>query len=176
MASGEDRRGGGLSTPAKLGLVAAAVAVLVAAFVVAASGGDEEPKRADEPPPAETQARDTEAEGTGGNARPSETPDHDDRAQANPEAEEPTVEVVRVRAGAPVGGVKTLEYRRGDRIRLRVIADAPDEVHVHGFDLEKPVGPSAPARFSVEADIEGRFEVELHESGAPIATIEVSPG
>jgi FtsP/CotA-like multicopper oxidase with cupredoxin domain len=175
MASGDDRRGGGLSTAGKLGLVAAAIVVLVVAFVIAASGSDDAEKRFDEPPPATTQAGETEDEPTGGEAGPSESADHDDRAQAEPEAEEPTVEVVRVRGGAPVGGVETLEYRRGDRIRLRVTADAPDEVHVHGFDVEKPVGPSAPATFNIEADIEGRFEVELHESGAQIATIEVSP-
>jgi len=28
-----------------------------------------------------------------------------------------------------------------------------DEVHVHGYDLEKPVGPVAPTRFSFSADI-----------------------
>jgi FtsP/CotA-like multicopper oxidase with cupredoxin domain len=85
------------------------------------------------------------------------------------------VRTVRVRGGAPVGEVRTLSYRRGDRIRLRITADAPDEVHVHGFDVEKPVGPGKPARFTIEADIEGRFEVELHGSGTQIATLEVRP-
>ena len=82
---------------------------------------------------------------------------------------------VRLRGGAPVGEVRTLSYRRGDRIRLRITADAPDEVHVHGFDVEKPVGPGKPARFNIEADIEGRFEVELHGTGTQIATLEVRP-
>jgi hypothetical protein len=176
VAAGDDRRGGGLSTAGKLGLVAVAVVVLVAAFVIAAGGSDEAEKRSDEPPAATTPGREAEAKGTGGTATPSESADHDDRARPNRQTEQPTVEVVRVRGGQPVGGVKTFKYHRGDRIRLRVTADAPDEVHVHGFDVEKPVGPAAPATFSIEADIEGRFEVELHESGAQIATLEVSPG
>jgi FtsP/CotA-like multicopper oxidase with cupredoxin domain len=176
MAAGGDRRGGGLSTAGKLGLVAAAIAVLVVAFVIAASGSDDAAERSDEPPRTTAPARDAEAKSTGGKATPSESADHGDRAQPKPQAEEPTIERVHVRGGAPVGGVKTFRYRRGDRIRLRVTADAPDEVHVHGFDVEKAVGPSAPATFSIEADIEGRFEVELHESGAQIATVEVSPG
>jgi FtsP/CotA-like multicopper oxidase with cupredoxin domain len=170
VSADEENRRRGLSAPARIGLVAAAIAVLAAGFVIAAGGDDEQAQRSDEPPA--TQAAGGQG---GGEARPSESADHDDRAEPRPEAEEPTVEVVRVRAGEPVGGVKTLEYRRGDRIRLRVTSDAPDEVHVHGFDVEKAVGPSAPATFNIEADIEGRFEVELHESGAQIATIEVSP-
>jgi len=172
VAADDEKRTGGLSGAARIGLVAAAIAVLAAGFVIASGGGDDEQaRRSDEPPRTTTQAGDGGAERSGGTARPSESADHGDRAQAG----RPTVEVVRVRGGKPVGEVKTLEYHRGDRIRLRVTADAPDEVHVHGFDVEKRVGPSAPARFNLEADIEGRFEVELHESGAQIATIEVSP-
>jgi FtsP/CotA-like multicopper oxidase with cupredoxin domain len=175
MAAGDDRRSGGLSAAGRLGLVAVAIAVLVAAFVIAASGSDDTAERSDEPPRATTPAGDAESGNAGGKFTPSESADHGDRGRQQPGAEEPRVDRVRVRAGAPVGGAKTLEYRRGDRIRLRVTADAPDEVHVHGFDVEKAVGPKAPATFNIAADIEGRFEVELHGSGAQIATLEVSP-
>ena len=47
---------------------------------------------------------------------------------------------------------------------------------MHGYDLERPVAPDAPARFSFTADADGIFEVELHGSGAQIASLEVQPG
>ena len=180
MASSDDEPRGGLSTTARLALVAATVVVLVAAFFIARGGGED-----DEPSPAAQttpEAAQTTPESTvpppGGQPPPAtDEPEsgYADPIPRNPEADEPTVRTVRVRAGAPVGGVRTLSYRRGDRIRLRITADAPDEIHVHGFDIEKPVGPTAPTRFSFKADIEGRFEVELHGTGTQIATLEVRP-
>ena len=170
MASSDGSPGGGLSTTARLALVAATVAVLVVAFFVARSGGDDDPSPAAQTAPEATQPPPAAAE------EPEEAePRYADPIPRNPEAEAPTLRTVRVRGGALVGEVRTLSYRRGDRIRLRVIADAADEVHVHGFDVEKPVGPDAPARFDIEADIEGSFEVELHGTGTQIATLEVRP-
>jgi hypothetical protein len=164
---GKDARG--LSSGARVGLVLGAVAVLLAAFFIARGGDD------DEPAPAQTQATATQE-------RDVTTPDHGDQSreeesetqtQEQPATEPPRT--VRVRGGQPVGGVKTLTYRNGDRVRLLVVADAADEVHVHGFDIEREVGPSEPARFDFKADIEGRFEVELHSSETQIAEIEVRP-
>ena len=89
---------------------------------------------------------------------------------------EPAATLLRVRGGKPVSGVRTIEVQKGDTIRFTVSSDQSDEVHVHGYDLEKPVGPGAPARFSFSADADGIFEVELHGSGAQIASLEVQPG
>jgi hypothetical protein len=89
---------------------------------------------------------------------------------------EPAATRIRVRDGQPVGGVQTIEVEKGDRIRFTVSSDQSDEVHVHGYDLERPVGPDAPARFSFTADADGIFEVELHGGGAQIASLEVQPG
>ena len=173
MASEDGNDGGGLSSGARLGLVLGAVAVLLAAFLIARGGGDE-----DEPAPAQTQATATQE-------RDVTTPDHGDQSREEESEnsgtetqEQPATEplrTVRVSGGQPVGGVKTLTYRNGDRVRLRVVADAADEVHVHGFDIEREVGPSEPARFDFKADIEGRFEVELHNTETQIAEIEVRP-
>ena len=172
MAASENEPRGGLPTTARLALVAATVAVLVAAFFVARGGGeDEDPSPAAQTAPAATQP----PPGSQEPAAPDPDPDYADPGPRNPEAEPVTARTVRVRGGAPVGEVRTLSYRRGDRIHLRVTADAPDEVHVHGFDVEKPVGPGKPARFNIDADIEGRFEVELHGTGTQIATLEVRP-
>jgi FtsP/CotA-like multicopper oxidase with cupredoxin domain len=85
------------------------------------------------------------------------------------------VPIVKVRGGEPTGGVQKITASKGETVRFRVSADAPDEVHVHGFDIEKPVAPGEPASFRFPADIEGRFEVELHGSGAQIAEVVVNP-
>jgi hypothetical protein len=147
--------------------------VLVAAFVIVRGGND------DGSDGSGTQATTTQTET---NADSQTTPDHSGRGsesesetqtQTQPPAD--PVRTIRVVGGQPVGSVKTLTYRNGDRIRLRVVADASDEVHVHGFDIEREVTPSEPASFDFKADIEGRFEVELHSSDAQIALLEVRP-
>jgi hypothetical protein len=179
MAADQGRDGGGLSSGARLGLVVAAVVVLVAAFVIVRGGDD------DGSDGSGTQATTTQTET---NADSQTTPDHSGRGdetetetethtQTQTQTQPPAdpVRTVRVEGSQPVGGVKTLTYRNGDRIRLRVVADAADEVHVHGFDIEREVSPSEPARFDFKADIEGRFEVELHSSDTQIALLEVRP-
>jgi hypothetical protein len=89
------------------------------------------------------------------------------------------VQVLSIDAsGNPVGGVKTLTYNKGDQIQLRVNLAAPeDEVHVHGYEIEKPAEHS-PVTFSFPARLDGEFEVEVHRSDkteGPIATLRVNP-
>lgn len=76
--------------------------------------------------------------------------------------------------GAVVGGVQRLSVDVGETFTLRVRADTPEEVHVHGYDLAQPVSPDQPAELTFTADIPGIFEVELEESGLQIAELEVS--
>lgn len=89
--------------------------------------------------------------------------------------EEPTTFTVDVRGGQPVEGVQELDATSGEEVRIRVTADAPEEVHLHGYDIEKPVGPGEPAVFEITADLEGIFEIELHGSAVQIASLRVSP-
>ena len=83
--------------------------------------------------------------------------------------------MIRVKGGQPVGGVKDITVRQGGVIRLTVIADAAEEVHMHGYDIAKNVGPGAPASFTVPAKINGVFEVELENSAVQIAKLTVNP-
>jgi FtsP/CotA-like multicopper oxidase with cupredoxin domain len=83
--------------------------------------------------------------------------------------------LITVKNGRPLGGIATISVRRGDRLRFRVQADAPETAHLHGYDIAKPVGPDQPARFSVPASITGVFEVELENSGVPVAKVTVNP-
>ena len=81
-------------------------------------------------------------------------------------------------SGNPVGGVKTLTYNVGDQIQLHVVLAAPEEeIHVHGYEIEKPAEHS-PVDFSFPAKLDGVFEVEVHrldKTEAPIATLKVNP-
>jgi hypothetical protein len=58
-----------------------------------------------------------------------------------------------------------VEVPKGAHVVLTVASDQPDEVHVHGYDLEAPVSPGSPATIRFTADQTGLFEVETHESG-----------
>jgi hypothetical protein len=83
--------------------------------------------------------------------------------------------VITVRNGKPVGGVKRLEYKKGDRVRFEVRSDVSDEIHVHGYDLMKDVKAGGTVRFNFEASLEGVFEAELESRGEQIAELRVKP-
>ncbi len=95
-----------------------------------------------------------------------------DQAEEKPEPEFEKIEIV---GGEPKGGVADLSYEKGDVIRLEVVSDLDEEVHVHGYDLFEEVAAGGSARFVFEADIEGVFEVELETSAMQVAQLTVSP-
>lgn len=102
--------------------------------------------------------------------------DRSETATTNSDApESPAVPTIVIRDGEPVGGVQELEYDAGEQIRFRVESNVADEVHVHGYDVEKEVPAGGSATLSFPADIEGIFEVELHESEQQIAELRVNP-
>jgi len=97
------------------------------------------------------------------------------KAAAQEESKKPATTTIVVRNGEPVGGVQELEYNAGDEIRFRVSSNQADEVHVHGYDVEEEIPAGGSAALSFPADIEGIFEVELHESETQIAELRVNP-
>jgi plastocyanin len=136
---------------ARVGIAATALAVALGLFVVLASTDDV----ATEPATAQSHSAQT--------------------ATATHEEPKPPVRRIVVRDGKPAGGVARLEYKSGERVRFSVHADAAHEVHVHGFDIEKDVPAKGAARFEFRADIEGVFEVELHEGHVTIAELRIRP-
>jgi hypothetical protein len=156
-------------TPTKrLSFVAVSVLVLGVAFwLVRPDAHDPERAGTTAAAPAQQQATDAPAATTPGSGGPTAT-----APAASPR---PAATQISVRGGAPVGGVQKVTVRQGDVVRLIVLSDQPDEVHVHGYDLEREVGPGAPARLRFTADADGVYEVELHESGNQIASLEVQP-
>ncbi len=149
-----------MSRGQRLGLIALAVAVAAVGFVLARP--DEGDEKADDPAPS------------------SETAPFADREQPSATTDTRPEHSVVLRNGKPAGGTARIEVRRGDLVRLVVESDAPDQIHVHGYDIEKETSPDARARFSFRAEIEGVFEVESHEAehggGDPlIARLVVEP-
>jgi hypothetical protein len=83
--------------------------------------------------------------------------------------------VVRVRGGKPVDGIVRAQARKGDPVVLIVGSDVSDEVHIHGYDLKGDVAPGMPVRIRFDANLTGRFEIELENRGEQIAQLTVLP-
>jgi hypothetical protein len=58
---------------------------------------------------------------------------------------------------------RRVEVKTGDRVHLTVTSDTADEIHVHGYDIEKEVSAGGTITIDFTADIPGQFEVEAHE-------------
>jgi len=137
-----------MSRNQRIGLVVVALAVAVVAFVIAQPGDDEDSK---------TTAADTTPDQ---NESHNQTHTHAKTEYAPPP--EPEVARISVKGGVVAGDVQSIEVAKGDMVRIVVSSDAPDEIHLHGYDIEKEAEPGKPARFRFEADVEGAFELESH--------------
>jgi FtsP/CotA-like multicopper oxidase with cupredoxin domain len=131
-----------MSRNQRIALVVGALVVAVVAFVVAQPGDEEDPAPSAPTTAAETQQTEAEAE-------PQPAP-------------KPEVTRMRLRGGEVVGGPPTIEAERGDTVRIVIATDAPDELHLHGYDIEMEAAPGRPARFRFKANAEGEFVLESH--------------
>jgi FtsP/CotA-like multicopper oxidase with cupredoxin domain len=136
-----------MSKAGRLGLIALALVVLAVAFVVVSPGGDEDDGVTSTPA-----------------GQTAEEPTATARSALPPPPDGPDPARIELRDHLPTGGAQTIEVERGDRVTIVVRSDAPDEVHVHGYDVEAAPEPGKPARLSFDADIEGVFEIESHEA------------
>ena len=75
--------------------------------------------------------------------------------------------------GKPRGGIQTLVYNKGDRVRFTVVSDVSDEIHVHGFNFKKDVAKNGSVTFSFPATDQGGHLIELESRGEQIANLEV---
>lgn len=141
----------------RIGLIGAALVVAALAVVLFSGGDDDE----DTTPASSTTPATLEGEPTASVPSP----------EPKPEFEE-----IRIAGGDVAGGERNITVSKGDVARFEVRSDAPDDIHLHGYDIEKPVSPGAPARFRVDADIEGVFEIEAHDLGhVVVGTLVVEP-
>jgi hypothetical protein len=137
-----------MSRNQRIGLVVAALAVAVVAFIVAQPGDDDST-----PSSNTTQTQTSTGDGT------------DTGTETETEAEapvEPPVTRISLKGGVIAGDVKSIEVAKGDIVRIVVSSDVEDEIHLHGYDIERQAAPGKPARFKFKADVEGAFELESH--------------
>jgi FtsP/CotA-like multicopper oxidase with cupredoxin domain len=135
-----------MSRNQRIGLVVGALVVAIVAFVVAQPGDDDDDST---PSSSGTQTQTTSDGGTETEPQPEEPA-------------EPPVARISVKGGAIAGDVKSIEVAKGDTVRIVVSSDVEDEIHLHGYDIEKEAAPGKPARFEFKADVEGAFELESH--------------
>jgi hypothetical protein len=88
---------------------------------------------------------------------------------------QPTVVKITVVKGRPVGGVKRPTVKKGTTVRFVIVADKGEEVHLHGYDVEKLMRPGKPTVIQVVTKIPGRFELEMHSPDALLAQLTVRP-
>ena len=146
--------------PALIALAGIVIAIVVVLFVVSDDTADEESETTS--PVATTPAE-------------PEEPKADDKKQQKPA--EPEVPQLEIRDDAPVGGPLEVEVTAGDELRIDITTDAPDELHLHSYEVYLDIVPGKTNELLVEnADIEGVIELESHSTGALLAEISVVPG
>ncbi|WP_369373057.1 hypothetical protein AB1046_05260 [Promicromonospora sp. Populi] len=75
----------------------------------------------------------------------------------------PPVEIdVRLVDGQVEPAPDRVEVPLGTTVVLRAEADAPAEIHVHGYDVAGEAAPGEPACLEVLADTPGVYDVEAH--------------
>ena len=88
----------------------------------------------------------------------------------------PVVTVIDIAlAGGTVERVERFDVPLDGAVRLTVVGDVADEVHLHGYDLHGDVAPGQDATIEFDATIPGVFEIELEGSGVLIGELQVAP-
>lgn len=90
-----------------------------------------------------------------------------------PPAEE-TVVPFEVADGKRAKGPAGVEVKVGDRVVIQVTTDAPDELHVHGYEKTLKIEPGKPATLRFTAHLPGVWEIELHEGGGVLTELKVA--
>lgn len=98
------------------------------------------------------------------------TPEPKPKPKPKPRAKVITIRVV---GGTPKGGIARPSVKKNDRVVIAVRSDTADEVHLHGYDISRAVAAGGSARLAFVAKIQGRFEIELEDSGVQLAELTV---
>ena len=70
---------------------------------------------------------------------------------------------------------KTVRTKRGEVVRFRTRSRTDDEVHVHGYDILRPLPAGRTITVRFRARLEGVYEIELEGSHTPLGELEVTP-
>lgn len=92
---------------------------------------------------------------------------------------------LRIERGRVREDMRTIRVKQDDIVKVRCTADRALTLHLHGYDIEKRIGPGTVGELTFTANATGRFPIHLHDVGArtgshsheepPLAHIEVYP-
>jgi hypothetical protein len=150
--------------PARRRSTAVAVALVA---VLPACGSDDDGRIASTPTPATTSlATGTPTASATPSATPSPTP--------TPPAAADVVINVTVTAGKVTTDKSRVKIKRGQSVALTITSDRADELHVHGYDITEKLTAGKPTTVTFEANLNGVWEVELHDAHKVLVRLEVA--
>ena len=117
------------------------------------------------------------ADASGGASPAAATPPSSSARSADPTAPGTPADrriEVTVTGGRVSGDTGRVPVATGEQVTLVVTGDVADEIHLHGYDLSAALSPGRPAELVVDATIPGVFEVELHDAGTVLLTLQIS--
>jgi hypothetical protein len=89
---------------------------------------------------------------------------------------------LHIERGRVAENMSVIRVKQGDVVRLRWSTDRSIILHLHGYDVERKIEPSAIGVMEFAAQATGRFPVEVHRSPGghshgetPLVRIEVYP-
>lgn len=139
----------------------AALAGLVVAVALAGCAGTD-PSSADSPTPGSSAA-------DGGGAPATTGADPSPSAAAEGQRID-----VQVSGGRVTGDTGRVPVGVGTAVTLVVTSDVADQAHLHGYDLAADLAPDEPTELAFDATIPGVFELELHDAGTVLLSLQVS--
>ncbi|MCF6508672.1 hypothetical protein E9549_14840 [Blastococcus sp. MG754426] len=75
--------------------------------------------------------------------------------------------------GRVTGDTGRVPVPLGEPVTVVVTSDVADEAHLHGYDELANLVPGQPAELAFDATIPGVFELELHDAGTVLLTLQV---
>ncbi len=148
-----------MSRNQRLTFLGIAAVIAVVAVVVLAGGGSDDEGSGEQASSTQTATPSATESGSEETATPTPTP--------TPTPKPPTT--------LAAGSVKKLRFKEGGTVRFRVRSDEAEEIHVHGYDIEREVPAGETISVSFKATITGIFEIEFHHSGEQIGELRVDP-
>lgn len=100
-------------------------------------------------------------------------PDKPSVASGVPQAGEPLIVGVTYVGGKATGDTGTVQAAVGTEIRVTVLSDVADVLHVTGYDQRVQVTINQPVQLELLADRAGEFTVELEGKGVTLTRLQV---
>lgn len=169
----------------RLTLVRAGSAAAITAVLLAGCGDDGTPTETSAGGDDAGEQTDTPGDGTSDDDPPEDAGGSDDAEDGSSEGDDTTddgsdaaaddVQTIEVAVvdGVATPAFDTYQVALGDQVRIEITSDVADELHMHGYDLELELEPGVPGILEFTADIEGRFELETHETALQLLQLEV---